>query len=259
MVSSVVARSLHIGSVARRPPLRARGYRPRRRVHAFEMGSDEEDYGWFDAYDEPDVIANHEPPRGCAGTGLQVAGGTASGSHDAARSDLLQGSPLDARDALGPGCTTQPDLVTRAFLLERTTPVWAWGVGGLRIVRDWPGVVHAEFQIVAWLDARSWVVWKRISKIAKLAREGRESGAWSSATQLAWERLHHAMSDGSGNLRDSHYLRHLCFLMQDFLRQYLFACDDLEALVKFVSKSSRQRNHHGQPVGSSSCRGLGVA
>lgn len=129
----------------------------------------------------------------------------------------------------------------------------AWGVGGLRIHRSRQGVLHAEFQLVASLDGRSMTSWKRISKIAALAKYARDRGAWSSPAQEAWERLHRAVS--SNNERTSQFLKHVCILLHEFLRQYLFVCDDLNSLVAFVSHARGSHGHGGRAaVGRSSGR-----
>lgn len=125
----------------------------------------------------------------------------------------------------------------------------AWGVGALRIHRSRQGVPHAEFQIVASLDGRSMTSWKRISKIAALAKYARDRGEWSSSAEEAWGRLHRAVS--SENERTSLFLKHVCILLHEFLLQYLFVCDDLNSLVAFVSQTSGSHRHGGRAVGRS--------
>ncbi|CAN0172450.1 unnamed protein product [Laminaria digitata] len=186
------------------------------------MASEDEDYGWF-----------HVPSQGGApllGREGSLGDPCCEDGAPAHTEVSLCGGGADA----GPRRTSQPDLVTRSFLCQSVTPVWAWGVAGLRVVRGRKGVTYAEFRIVASLDERRWDVWKRMNKIAKLAKKGREAGAWSSSVQLAWDRLSQATS-GHCEWRDPRYLRHVCALVHDFFHQYLFVCDDLDSLVEFVT------------------------
>lgn len=180
---------------------------------------EDEDYGWFDI-----------PSQG----GAPFLGREDSlGDPSSEQTHTVSCCSGDGAGA-NPRRARQPDLITRSFLCQSVTPVWAWGVGGLRVVRGRKGMTYAEFRIVATLDERSWDVWKRMGKIAKLAKRGREAGAWSSSVQLAWDRLSRATS-GHCEWRDPQYLRHVCSLVHDFFHQYLFVCDDLDSLVEFVT------------------------
>lgn len=99
-------------------------------------------------------------------------------------------------------------------------------------MRGRQGGRHVEYQIVAALNGNSYSAWRRFSKIAAFAKRARESGAWSNAAQEAWEHVEQAVT-----LRhlDTQFLRHVCVLLHDFLRQCLFSCCDLDSLVTFVS------------------------
>lgn len=197
------------------------------------------DFGWFDVDGGDDSM--QPPDQGYAAySSTHNAGSAANRNHaavevTAAAASAEAAAPCADRERLSP-VSDCPHLMSKSFAAS----TFAWGVGGLRIVRTTTGVAHAEFQIVASVGGSSWIVWKRIGSIAKLAENVHGCRVRDSATQRAWEDVLCAVS-ARGDWRDPHYLRGVCVLVREFMRHYLFACNDVEALLAFVAHSSSYR------------------
>ncbi|CAM9819553.1 unnamed protein product [Sphacelaria rigidula] len=181
---------------------------------------DDDQYGWFEEQ-EGGNDRRHE-----AFSTLSIA--SAQREHWAS---------MSANKCMNGETMVQLNLATRCFLNGASSVAWTWGVGGHRLIRGRQGARHVEYQIVASLNGNSWSVWRRFSKISGFAKAARQSGAWSTAAQEAWVEVERAVIM---HHLDAEFLRHVCVLLHDFLRHYLFACWDLDSLVGFVSPSGQR-------------------